>query len=102
MASKSIINVKILCIDLLNKFILILDGEVKPDPIEVDAREFVCPMPLLKLKQALNKAISGQIILLKATDPSSTRDVVSFVNMTEHQVQLKEDGKEFHFFVTKG
>jgi len=90
------------CILIPNRFISILNVEVKQNPIEVDARKFNCPMPLLKLKQALNQAKSGQIILLKATDPSSTRDVVAFAKIAQHEIQLEKNGKEFHFFVTKG
>ena len=72
------------------------------EQIEVDARNLSCPMPLLKLKQALNQAKCGQLIVLKATDPASTRDVVAFAKLAQHDLQLEENGKEFHFLVTKG
>ncbi|MDC3332715.1 sulfurtransferase TusA family protein [bacterium] len=44
------------------------------DVIYVDARELCCPMPLLRAKQALNKAAEGQLVNVSATDASSWRD----------------------------
>ncbi len=70
--------------------------------LTVDARKMPCPMPLLKLKQALNKIENTQVVHLIATDPTSKRDFVSFVNMTNHQIRFDEAGGEIHFYVTKG
>ena len=70
--------------------------------LEVDARKLVCPMPLLKLKQALNQMVKGDVVLLKASDPTSKRDVLAYAKMAHHKVQLDDMGNEFHFLVTKG
>jgi len=69
--------------------------------ILVDARQMRCPMPLLKLKQALNQAEVGQTVHLIATDPASQRDCVSYIDMTDHQIRTEQSNQEFHFLVTK-
>ena len=75
---------------------------MKPTELKVDARKMPCPMPLLKLKQALNQLDVGQVVYLIATDPTSKRDFASYINMTDHQMSFKEEKNEFHFRVIKG
>jgi len=75
---------------------------VKPTELKVDARKMPCPMPLLKLKQALNQLDIGQSVHLIATDPTSKRDFVSYINMTNHQISFEEQQGEIHFRVIKG
>ena len=75
---------------------------MKPTELKVDARKMPCPMPLLKLKQALNQLDVGQVVHLIATDPTSKRDFVSYIEMTDHQLSFEERQGEFHFRVIKG
>jgi len=70
--------------------------------VAVDARNMPCPMPLLKLKQALNQIDKGDSVFLMATDPSSKRDFFSFAKMASHSIELQEQNDEFHYHVTKG
>jgi len=67
----------------------------------VDARQMRCPMPLLKLKQALNSIESGGSVHLITTDPTSKRDIVCYIEMTDHQVTIEELDQEIHFYVIK-
>jgi tRNA 2-thiouridine synthesizing protein A len=75
---------------------------VKSAQLKVDARKMPCPMPLLKLKQALNQLDIGQLVHLVATDPTSKRDFVSYIEMTNHQLSYEEKQNEIHFHVIKG
>ena len=68
---------------------------------QVDAIELDCPLPLLKMKQALNQANIGDVIFVKATDPSSSRDFAAYINMTCHQLRAKVVNKEYHYWITK-
>lgn len=61
-----------------------------------------CPMPLLKLKQALNQTVSGDIVKLLATDPASRRDVTAFTTLAGHSLALEQNTNEIIFIVTKG
>ena len=49
---------------------------------EVDAQGLDCPMPLLKMKLALNQLQSGQVVKLLATDPGSVKDIGSFCELS--------------------
>ena len=68
---------------------------------EVDATSLNCPMPLLKMKMALNKAEIGETILVKATDSASRRDFKAFINMTPHTLEIKVEEKLFFYWITK-
>lgn len=76
-------------------------NKLSPDH-EIDATGLTCPLPLLKMKQALNAAKAGEIILVKATDPGSQRDFKAYIQMTKHQMTTEViDNKEFVYIITK-
>jgi len=50
--------------------------------LEVDARELVCPLPLLKARQALRQVDIGELVRVLATDGGSLKDFVSFAQLT--------------------
>ena len=61
----------------------------------VDARDLLCPHPLLKAKLALEPLSSGAIVQVRATDPSSVIDFKVFTQQTSNQLldwyQTKDD-----------
>lgn len=68
----------------------------------IDASGLPCPMPLLKLKQALHPLLAGQTVLLIASDPNSQTDILRFCQIAGHQVQLlKQQQSHFEFLVYK-
>lgn len=73
----------------------------KGHTLEVDATNISCPLPLLKMKQALNQAKFGETIYVKVTDPVSERDFKSYIQMTNHQLEMETDGKLFKYWITK-
>ena len=69
----------------------------------LDARGLRCPMPLLKLKQALHSLVVGDILTVSTTDAVSQRDFAVFLRQTKHQLLLSEQrGDEFYFEIKKG
>ncbi|PHS14420.1 MAG: hypothetical protein COA86_15890 [Kangiella sp.] len=74
---------------------------MKDKSLKIDVRKLPCPLPLLKMKQALNKAEEGDKIVVLATDPASQRDFRSFITQTNHLLTVKKVGNEFHFTVIK-
>lgn len=71
--------------------------------IIVDARGLRCPLPLLKLKQALSKAAHNDHIRLLATDSGSWRDVPAYLEMSSHQlIDAFSSDQEFSFLIRKG
>ncbi len=82
-------------------YVRLADGRLVDAPL-VDARNMTCPMPLLKLKQALNQMVSGDIVKLLATDPVSKRDIAAFADLADHKISVKQDANEIIFIVIKG
>lgn len=78
----------------------------------VDARNQPCPMPILMLKRLLktiDKNLSSsesgkikQLILIKATDPSSQQDLAHFCQIQQLKIvqQIIVDD-EFHYYIEK-
>lgn len=73
----------------------------KAHTLEVDATNLSCPLPLLKMKQALNQLDFGETVYVKVTDPASERDFKSFIQLTNHQLEMKSDGNQFQYWITK-
>ena len=70
--------------------------------IELDATGLQCPMPLLKLKQQLNKMEKTQVIRVSTSDAGSVRDFGAFVNQVGHTLILQEEeAGQFLFIIRK-
>lgn len=70
--------------------------------LSVDARKMSCPLPILKMKKAIDGLDVGQVLELVATDPGSVADVNAWCRQTEHElVSDKQDGAEYYFYVKK-
>ena len=50
----------------------------------IDARGLACPMPLVKLRQALMVVAPGEVVRLLATDPQTPDDVGEFCVAAGH------------------
>lgn len=69
---------------------------------EVDARGLDCPLPLLKMKLALNELASGETLGLLATDSGSMRDIKAFADIAGHTLLLAEQaGSDYCYVIQK-
>lgn len=62
----------------------------------VDARRLLCPLPVIRLQQAVKTAGKGVLIQVIATDPGVKNDIPAWCRV--HQVELKsieEKDREF-------
>jgi TusA-related sulfurtransferase len=68
----------------------------------VDARNLQCPMPVLKIAQAMNDMSQGQSAELIATDRGSLSDIPAWAADMGHSLkeEFEADG-EYHFVVEK-
>ena len=66
---------------------------------ELDARGLFCPEPVMMLHQAVRDMQAGQIIQVKATDPSTTRDIPKFCLFLGHEL-LEQSEAEGVFYYT--
>ena len=63
------------------------------DDIEVDARDLLCPLPVLKLRKAFTRVPAGSVASLLATDPAAFVDVPHFCAENGHElISTTEDG----------
>lgn len=54
--------------------------------LEVDASGLQCPLPLLRLKKALLKINSGEVLKVIATDPAAHLDFGVYTDQTGHEI----------------
>lgn len=71
----------------------------------LDTRGLMCPLPLLRLKQALAGMSSGEMIEVLATDPAARLDFCVFLEQVGHH--LLESGQDpkgdvLRFLIQKG
>jgi tRNA 2-thiouridine synthesizing protein A len=69
----------------------------------LDCKGLYCPMPLVKMKKAINSLSEGQILKVLATDPGSKRDFESFCEKTGNELlEASEDDGVFTYVIKKG
>ena len=62
-------------------------GRAPPDvPVDIDARHLLCPLPVLRLRKALEPLPSGATVRLVATDPAAVIDVPHFCAEGGHEL----------------
>ena len=72
--------------------------------LRIDARDLLCPLPVLKLRKALMSLAPGARVELLATDPAAVIDVPHFCQQGGHElisVELSESGARL-FTVRRG
>ena len=71
--------------------------------ITVDARGLQCPMPVIKVAQAVATAGSGQTVEVIATDRGALSDIPAWASDLGHEiVEQFEQESEYHFVIQKG
>lgn len=61
----------------------------------LDLRDLRCPLPLLRLKQALHRLTTSTPLSVLTTDSGALRDIPAFLRQTPHtlvSVETSEDG----------
>lgn len=69
--------------------------------ITLDTKGLNCPLPLLRLKQLLQKSNPGEVIKMVATDPAAHLDVGVFIDKSNHQMLLLERDDGIQYFYIK-
>ena len=65
----------------------------------LDCRGLVCPMPLVKTRQALMVVEPGATVCVLATDPASVEDFRSFCEATGHKLLKSELREQIFLYV---
>lgn len=68
----------------------------------LDSKNLLCPMPIIKLSQAIKTIADGQTILTETTDPGSQYDIAAWARQTGNELVWQEqDGRVFRFLIRK-
>lgn len=71
--------------------------------LELDTCGLSCPLPLLRLKKALQNLVRGQVVRVFATDPAAVLDFGVFLDQAGHELleRSQKDGI-LAFLIRKG
>ena len=70
--------------------------------IELDARRLLCPMPVIRLQDCVEKQAGGTRVRITCTDPGTVVDIPTWCRINGHQVLASEQlEQEFIFLVQK-
>ena len=67
--------------------------------VQLDARDLLCPEPLMLLRHQVREMQVGEVIHILATDPSTERDFRSFCHFLGHEllrIDMASDPYEFY------
>jgi TusA-related sulfurtransferase len=70
--------------------------------IEVDARGLSCPMPVMKTKNALDSAESGEGVLVIVDDATARDNVTRRAKSKKCTISEDVKGDEYHLTLTRG
>ena len=73
-----------------------------PSHQTIDATGLACPLPLLKLKQALHNMGAGEQVVLMASDANSLIDIKRFCEIAGHSLEIiRQENQLFEFLIKK-
>lgn len=68
----------------------------------LDCLGLYCPMPILKIRDAIKELSVGQVIEMLSDDPASEADMQSWSTRTGHHlVDVERNGAVYRFLVRK-
>jgi tRNA 2-thiouridine synthesizing protein A len=68
----------------------------------LDATGLVCPEPLMLVRNRVREMRSGEVLHVRATDPSTGRDFHNFCRFMGHRMVAEErDGPLFEYWIRK-
>ena len=72
------------------------------DEIDLDLRGLKCPLPVLRARRALSKLQSGNLLVVRCTDPLAAIDIPHMVAQDGHSLeQSREDDGTLTFHIRK-
>ena len=71
--------------------------------VELDARRLLCPMPVIRLQDCLEKQLGGVEVRITCTDPGTLSDIPTWCRINGHRVlESVQMDHEYIFLVQKG
>jgi len=70
--------------------------------VELDARRLLCPLPVIRLQDCVEKQASGARVRITCTDPGTMTDIPTWCRINGHRVLAADQlEQEFVFLVQK-
>ncbi|RVU30595.1 MULTISPECIES: sulfurtransferase TusA [Neptunomonas] len=70
---------------------------------ELDASGLYCPEPVMMLHNKMREIGVGDVLLVRATDPSTERDIPKFCNFLGHELlQHIQENEIYRYYIRKG
>ncbi|MBT9171577.1 MAG: Sulfurtransferase TusA [Actinobacteria bacterium] len=67
----------------------------------LDCKGLNCPMPVVKIKKALDSLESGQVLLVEVTDKGSKADIPAMLKRTGNELLAVEEKENVFTFLIK-
>ena len=58
---------------------------------ELDCQGLLCPLPIIKTKQAMDKLAAGQVLRMLSTDAGSVNDMQAWTRQTGNEILNHEE-----------
>ena len=72
------------------------------DIVEVDARRLLCPMPVIRLQDCIDRQPTGASVRITCTDPGTMNDIPAWCRINGHSVlSCDQQQDDFIFLVRK-
>lgn len=69
----------------------------------LDVKGVLCPIPVLKAKQAISQVAPGAVLEIIATDPAAKEDIPAWSRRAGHHLlSMQEENKTIKFYVRRG
>ena len=69
----------------------------------LEAEGLRCPEPVMMVRKTIRKRQDGEVLLIKADDPSTTRDIPSFCRFMDHQlIASQTEELPYQYLIKKG
>lgn len=64
-----------------------LEGAIAMAAHELDCKGLNCPMPIVRLSQAMRRLTAGEVIVIEADDPAFRADLEAWVRRFGHVIE---------------
>ncbi|BCL68078.1 Sulfurtransferase tusA [Vibrio nigripulchritudo MADA3029] len=69
----------------------------------LEAEGLRCPEPVMMVRKTIRTMNDGDVLLVKADDPSTTRDIPSFCRFMDHQlIGSQTESLPYQYLIKKG
>lgn len=70
--------------------------------LQLDCTGLFCPMPIVKIRDAIRNLAIGEVVEMIADDPAAEADMKSWSKRTGHELlEVSKDGVVYRFIVRK-